>query len=99
MTTPGAVDLFGGAGGWTVACERLGIAEVGIELNASACATRDAAAFATIRMDLHSPRIPYAELGAVQLIPGLIASPPCQTFSRAGGGNGRVQLDLVTDAL
>ena len=35
-----ALGTFGGPGGWAEACRALGIRDVGIELDASACATR-----------------------------------------------------------
>lgn len=88
MTT--AVDLFAGPGGWDVAARDLGIEVTGIELDPDACATRAAAGLKTIDASVldHDPdEFPDTD--------GLIASPPCQTFSTAGGGAGRVALDRV----
>lgn len=83
------VDLFAGPGGWDVAARGLGLSGVGIELDASTCETREAAGLATVEGDVRHYR--PADLPAA----GLIASPPCQTFSQAGRGSGRAALDLV----
>lgn len=89
-----AVDLFAGPGGWSVAVHDLGMTEVGLENDADACRTRRAAGFRTMETDILRVA-PQLFRGT----PGLIASPPCQTFSRAGGGAGRRQLDLVVRAI
>ena len=71
------LDLFAGPGGWDVAAGALGMAPVGIELDAAACATRAAAGHPTIRYDVADfPAEFYA--GEVR---GLIGSPVCTTFS------------------
>lgn len=88
------VDLFAGPGGWSVACRRLGLREIGIETDKAAHLTRRAAGFHTIRAsvtDLGPNSFPRAR--------GLIASPPCQTFSAAGKGSGRKALDTVLAAV
>lgn len=88
------VDLFAGPGGWSVAAQRLGLREMGIELDKAARQTRRAAGFSTIRDDVRNwgpASFPNAT--------GLIASPPCQTFSTAGKGAGRKALDVVLAAL
>lgn len=74
-----AVDLFGGPGGWAVACRWLGLVEHGLEWDAQACATRRAAGFRVTQGDV-SKANPLDYVG----VRGLIASPPCQGFSRAG---------------
>lgn len=90
------VDLFAGVG-WSVGLCQLGLSDVGIELDRSACATRTAAGFATIRADVATyPTKPFR--GRVE---GLIASPPCQDFSAAGkrrglaGATGRLVLEVM----
>lgn len=83
-----ADDLFAGAGGWDLAAEALGIHARGIENMPAARATRDAAGLTTIHDDVWT----YEPDGAAT---GLIASPPCQTFSAAGKGTGRKALDDV----
>lgn len=83
-----ADDLFAGAGGWDLAAVKLGIHARGIENMKEARATRDAAGLTTIHDDVWT----YAPDGTAE---GLIASPPCQTFSAAGRGSGRKALDDV----
>lgn len=79
------VDLFAGMGGWDHAARQLGIDPLGVEHNPDACATREAAGLRTLQADI-------AELDPADFAPceGLIASPPCQAFSVAGKGGGRV---------
>lgn len=88
------VDLFAGPGGWDVAARRLGFDPTGIEFEHTACETRRAAGFPTVEGDVrdYGPRLFPA-------LVGLIASPPCQTFSMAGKGAGRAALDQVLGLL
>ena len=86
-----AVDHFAGLG-WGVACERLGIREYGVEIAPSAIRMRSANRMRTIYRDVwtglfDSEMVPEHDL--------YIASPPCQTFSMAGKGEGRKALDDV----
>lgn len=84
------VDLFGGPGGWDSAAEPLDLDAVGIEFDGAACETRKAAGLRTIHDDVrnYNPKdFPDAT--------GLIASPPCPTFSMAGLGAGRLAMDAV----
>ncbi len=83
-----ADDLFSGAGGWDLAAAQLGIHARGVENMKEARATRDAAGLTTIHDDVWTFR-PDGKAD------GLIASPPCQTFSAAGKGSGRKALDDV----
>lgn len=88
-----ALDLFAGTG-WGVACQQAGIRELGVEIMPEARATRAAAGMTTIHADvrdgLHDPDLtPPHDL--------LLASPPCQTFTLAGRGAGRRDLDRVLD--
>jgi DNA (cytosine-5)-methyltransferase 1 len=79
------VDLFAGPGGWSEGLRMLGLSDIGIELDAAACATRSAARHRTIRADVTTyPTAPF-----VGKTWGLIASPPCQDFSVAGKMAGR----------
>lgn len=86
-----ALDLFAGTG-WRVACQRLGIEEMGVEIMPEARATRAANGMHTIYYDVWEG-LEYGD--AVPEYDMLIASPPCQTFSMAGGGAGRRALDDV----
>jgi DNA (cytosine-5)-methyltransferase 1 len=87
-----ADDLFAGAGGWDLAAANLGIHARGIENMKEARATRDAAGLTTIHDDVWT----FEPDGNAE---GLIASPPCQTFSAAGKGAGRKALDDVLAAI
>lgn len=88
-----ADDLFAGAGGWDLAAEALGIHARGVENMEAARATRDAAGLTTIHDDVWTYKPRY--IGREMQASGLIASPPCQTFSAAGKGAGRKALDDV----
>lgn len=78
------LDPFAGPGGWSEGLRLLGLADVGIEWDAAACATRAAAGHLTIRADVEQyPTAPFA--GKVE---GLVMSPPCPDFSTAGKGTG-----------
>lgn len=90
-----ALDLFAGTG-WGVACKRLGIQEMGVELMPEACATREANGMATIYHDAWEGLLGDLWVPDYDL---LIASPPCQTFSLAGHGAGRKALDEVLEAI
>jgi DNA (cytosine-5)-methyltransferase 1 len=90
-TSAGTVlDLFAGPGGWSYALATLGLREIGIELDAVACATRRAAGHATIRADVAS--LPVTHLRS--RVKKLIGSPPCQGYSAAGLQEGLADIDL-----
>lgn len=90
--TPGLIRVdYAGPGGTCEGTRMLGLEPVGIEWDAAACATRAAAGHLTIRADLATYR-PYHAPGSVW---GYWASPPCQTFSTAGKGDGRAELDRL----
>lgn len=92
-----AVDLFAGAGGWDVAARQLGIKTYGIENNADAVKTQVHAGHNVIHADVrHGDRVLWP---TAKDATGLIASPPCQTFSAAGKGSGRANLDAVLSEL
>lgn len=92
-----ALDLFAGHG-WGVACQKLGIEEYGVEIMPEAIATREANGMTTIYRDVWTG-LDESEDGGYLTVDGgfdlLVASPPCQTFSMAGGGAGRKALDDV----
>lgn len=87
-----ALDDFAGTG-WGVACHRLGIDERGVELMPEARATREANGMRTVGADVWDHLAATAETPLAYDL--LISSPPCQTFSMAGGGAGRRALDEV----
>lgn len=83
------LDLFAGTG-VGVACQRLGIQEHGVEIMPAAIASRNAAGFSTPYNDAWDiDKAEELDFNAIW------ASPPCQTFSVAGGGSGRRALDDV----
>lgn len=77
---PVILDGFAGPGGWSEGLRLLGLTDVGLEWDASACATRVAAGHATIRCDVAQ----YPKHVFAGKIEGMIMSPPCQAFSKAG---------------
>jgi DNA (cytosine-5)-methyltransferase 1 len=85
------VDLFAGPGGWDVAARMLGLDPLGVEFDDAACKTRAAAGLRTEQADVATWREQHLDL----IVRGLIASPPCQTFSTAGKGAGRKALEDV----
>ncbi|MEV7201542.1 DNA cytosine methyltransferase [Streptomyces griseoluteus] len=89
------LDLFAGPGGWSEGLRTLGRRDVGIETDPAACATRAAAEHTTVRADVAS--LPTASFRGK--VSGLIASPPCQSFSAAGRRAGRDDMDLCHQGL
>lgn len=90
-----AVDHFAGVG-WGVACHALGIREYGVEKAKEAIWSRSANGMRTIYRDV------WSGLFHPWLVPPhrlYIASPPCQTFSMAGNGEGREALADVLSAI
>ncbi|MFJ2506305.1 DNA cytosine methyltransferase [Microbacterium sp. NPDC087592] len=90
-----AIDHFAGVG-WGVASHRLGIREYGVDNAASLIRIRSANRMRTIYRDV------WSGLFHPWLVPAhrvYIASPPCQTFSMAGNGEGRAALDDVLTAI
>lgn len=88
------LDLFAGAGGWDVGARELGLDPLGIELNEDACKTREAAGLRTLHADI-------AALDPMEFAPcrGLIASPPCPSFSRAGKRLGLQDLPIIYECV
>jgi DNA (cytosine-5)-methyltransferase 1 len=89
-----AIHLFAGPGGLDAGALDEGIHGQGIEKDANAVATRRAAGLPTIHGDVrkYSPRdFPRATV--------LTAGPPCQTFTVAGGGAGRLVLAQLIEAV
>lgn len=87
------LDLFAGPGGLDLAAEQEGARTIGIEYDPEACDTRRAAGLATVEGDVarHGPAdFPHATV--------LAGGPPCQPFTVAGNGEGRVLLDRLQEA-
>lgn len=76
------VDLFAGIG-WGFACRELGLHEHGYDIEPTVTATREALGMKAETADVLD--LDPADWAGVD---GLIASPPCQSWSRAGKGLG-----------
>lgn len=89
------VELFAGPGGWSVGAALLGMdPDVGIELDATACATATAAGFIRRQLDVTTcDPMDYLESRR------LIASPVCTGFSPAGKGQGRLDVPTILEAV
>lgn len=87
-------ELFAGSGGLSLGAHRAGVQDVGIEWDASAVATRRAAGCPTIHADVrqHGP----ADFPDATILGG---GPPCQTFTIAGQGAGRLELVRIVEAV
>lgn len=92
------IDLFSGSGGWDIAAHRLGVSPVGLELDDDCCATRKAASLRTMQCDIAAVHL-TPQCGWYPGRRGLIASPPCQGFSRAGKGKGLGDAHLIQTAM
>lgn len=101
MSVYDAVDLFAGPGGWDVAYHNIGRGRsvLGIELDEAACETRLAAGLLTLPGDVRQEDPLNRVFTTYFPTEGLIASPPCQTFSMAGKGAGRAAFDTVVRVL
>lgn len=101
-----ALDLFAGTG-WGVACRLLGIEEYGVDIMPEVVETREANGMKTVFRDVWAGLLPEhsdENIGpearyALDYYNLLIASPPCQSFSAAGKGEGRKSLDIVLRAI
>ncbi|WP_030870964.1 DNA cytosine methyltransferase [Streptomyces sp. NRRL F-2747] len=92
---PQILDLFAGPGGWSEGLRVLGLQDIGIEIDSAVCATRTAAGHSTVCANV--AEYPTAPLHGN--VTGLIASPPCQSFSAAGLRAGNTDLPLCHQAL
>lgn len=93
------VDLFAGPGGWDEGLRLLGYEGrvVGVEWDARACSSAMEAGHDRIHGDVTLIQ-PEDVLREGEVLEGLIASPPCQTFSQAGKGEGRSALETLIAA-
>ncbi|MFI2354739.1 DNA cytosine methyltransferase [Streptomyces anulatus] len=94
MITRTAVELFAGPGGMALGLHAAGIHGTGIEWDPNAVATRRAAKLPTIHADVraHGP----ADFPDATVLAG---GPPCQTFTIAGNGTGRLALAGILAAI
>lgn len=90
------VDLFSGPGGWDVYAGPLGLGTVlGIDHSELACKTRRAAGHPTICGDVSL----FTTALLTGRVTGLVASPPCTTFSGAGKRGGVMVLQILAAAI
>ncbi|MET1062465.1 MAG: DNA cytosine methyltransferase [Aeromicrobium sp.] len=93
--SPHVLDMFAGPGGWDEGLRLLDIHGVlGLEMDPDACATAIAAGFMREQCDIRD-----VDPSRFRGIVGLLASPPCQTFSAAGKSEGQASLDDLCRAL
>lgn len=88
------LDLFAGPGGWDAHDAELGLTTGRVENDPAARATAEAAGMHHAHDDVTT-----FKLRPGHGYTGLKGSPPCQTFSAAGNGAGRRQLEIVTREL
>lgn len=94
---PPDVDLFAGPGGTSSGLRMIapyrGV--VGVEIDPAANATAEKAQFLRLHGDVTRFREDFGKCG----VGGLMASPPCPSFSAAGTGLGRVDAVAIRGAL
>jgi DNA (cytosine-5)-methyltransferase 1 len=88
-----ALDLFAGCGGASLGLTRAGYQVLGVEFDAQAHATHEAAGMECILADVRHARPDLAHYDHLH------ASPPCQTFSVAGKGTGRDSVAALAAAV
>lgn len=99
------IELFAGPGGYSEGLSMLGLKRhqaIGIEFEASACATAEAAGHRRLKADVTalSPlRVAAFYFPSTKTITGFHASPPCQGFSMAGKGKGREDSIMLVETL
>lgn len=94
---PWIVEGFHGPGGWAEGRRILGLESraVGMEWDATACATATAAGHTVIRCDVSQyPTAPFKGI-----VTDKVDSSPCQAWSRAGKGLGLLDQPLVHQAV
>ena len=84
------LDLFAGPGGWGEGLRLLGCEARGIDSEPLACATAEAAGHERLLADVAA-----LDAGDFSGTWGLVASPPCQAYSRAGKGLGALDKPSV----
>lgn len=89
------LETFGGPGGWAQAARALGLRDLGLELDAAACATRRAAGHLAVQCDVS--KFPVDQLAGRTW--GQAHSPVCTTFSAAGSGAGNLVTAILAEGI
>jgi len=89
------LETFGGPGGWAEAARALGLRDLGLELDAAACATRRAAGHLAVQCDVS--KFPVEQLAGKTR--GQAHSPVCIQFSAAGSGAGNLLTDILAEGI
>lgn len=90
------LEGFAGPGGWSQGMAALGhTTAVGVELDRDACRTAVAAGHARVQADVAA--FPLAHLAG--RVDGIVLSPPCQGFSKAGNRLGLLDQPALYDHL
>lgn len=98
------LDLFAGAGGFSLGAHAITDDVIGVELDTDAAATQGAAGMRCVQADITTVRNLFTGFGSFASHPQRFnlsrplhvhASPPCQTFSVAGKGDGRRHLEAL----
>lgn len=84
------LDLFAGPGGWDEGLRELGHRARGIDSDPVACATAEAAGHERLLADVAA--LDPADFSEAW---GLVASPPCQAYSKVGKGLGKLDKPRV----
>jgi DNA (cytosine-5)-methyltransferase 1 len=87
---------FGGVGGWDEGAKLLGLKTdiVGIEFDEQAVTAAVSAGHTRVHQDIRE-----AEVGLYSDVTGAILSSPCPTFSPAGLGTGRADMQILLDVI
>lgn len=92
------IDMFAGAGGFSLGAHQFTDNVTGIELAADAVETQIAAGMTCAQQDIcKTDPMDFAKTVDTDHL-HLHASPPCQTFSAAGKGKGREHVELLSQA-
>jgi len=89
------LETFGGPGGWAEAARALGLRDLGLELDAAACATRRAAGHLAVQCDVS--KFPVEQLAGKTW--GQAHSPVCTTFSAAGNQAGNLVTAILAEGI
>ncbi len=88
------LDDFAGPGGWDQGARMVGLRLLGVEWDAAACATAEAAGHARVKADVTTHDHAGLDVGRLY-----VGSPSCTLFSAAGSGVGKRVLDVLAHGI